>query len=96
MAIVRTGTFLDTATRDALHDQHKRALNTPVMIVSQRSKGPHAKDEATLAIEHFNVAMNAAAVAAGLPEPPLYEGNVVNYGCDYKTGEILGWSPDEE
>lgn len=95
MATIRTGKFLAKETLAELEKQHREALATPVMVVTQRHLGPAAKDEATLAIERFSEALNKAAVAAGLPEPAEYEGDTVNYGCDYTTGEILGWKPDE-
>jgi hypothetical protein len=96
VAIIRTGKHFDPATTERLMKLHLEARNMPVIVVTQRRLGPEAKDEATLAMERFHDELNRCAVAAGMPEPRTFEGDVVNYGCDYSNGEILDWEPDQE
>jgi hypothetical protein len=92
MGILRTEKFFDAPTLERLHTMAKQAQSTPVILLSQRRLGPEGKDEATLAWERFYRELNAEAVKAGMPEPAADDdGDVINYGCDFKTGEILDW-----
>ena len=80
MAMVRTGTFLKSEVCNRLQGLHRAALETT---------------ESELAMDRFYVELNKEAVAAGLPEPLKDEdGDTINYGVDYATGEVLGWVKD--
>lgn len=97
--IVRTGKFLEADVAEQLRKLHLSAQTTPAILLSQRSLGPYGKTESELAWNRFNDAMDAAAVGTGLPPPRTItddDGDLatVNYGCDFATGEVLGWEPD--
>jgi len=97
MGIQKTGKFFDTATLARLREQALSAQRMPAIALTQRSLGPLAKTEAELAHDRFWCALNAAAVAEGFPKPEVdADGDTVNYGVDFATGEILAWDGETE
>jgi len=98
MPVVHTGKFFAEDKRKELKELAELAARTPVILLSQRHLGPNGKTEDQLAREAFHNALNAAAMAAGLPKPVEYvddDGDecIIHYGADFATGEILGWEP---
>lgn len=92
MGIVRTQKFLDEPTLKRLTVLAVEWQRTPMILLTQRHLGPHGKTEDVLARERFYKALDEAAVAAGQPEPAVDEdGDVIHYGADFETGEILLW-----
>lgn len=92
MGIIRTQKFFDAATRLKLIRLAELWQSTPAILLTQRRLGPEGKTEDVLAKERFYKALDEAAVAAGYPEPAVDEdGDVIHYGADMETGEILLW-----
>lgn len=92
MGLIRTGKHLSADETARLKEQFVDAYNTPVILLSQRHRGPNGKDEATLAIERARTALDRACVAAGFPELEKdQDGDVVHYGIDFDNGEIVTW-----
>lgn len=92
MGLIRTGKMLDADTAKRLHEMANAAATTPAIVFSQCRLGPYAKTEAQIMWEHFYRAANEACVAAGFPEPEKdADGDVINYGIDFGTGEVLLW-----
>lgn len=92
MGIIRTGKFLDADTAKRLQELGTQAQNTPLMLITQRERNHEVPPLAIRLQQEFHEKLNAAVVATGFAEPKRDEdGDVINYGCDFKTGEILEW-----
>lgn len=92
MGTIRTGKFLDAESLATLTKQYQDAASTPVMLVTQKERNLEEPPLAMRLMKKFNDNLNAKAVAMGFPEPKATEdGDVINYGCDFQSGEILEW-----
>lgn len=92
MGIIRTGKFLDEAVSAGLRRSHDLAQRVPAIVVGDRHLGPYGRTEAEKALEHVKNAIDEACVAAGMPEPEKdADGDVIHYGVDFATREILLW-----
>lgn len=102
MMVVNTGKHLDAALAAKLRELHQWAVDSRALGTMVFDRGPieQRKPAQQKAWEFFHTEMNAAAVAAGLPEPRTHideNGDEcrVDYGANFETREILGWEPDE-
>lgn len=90
--IIRTGKFLNERELHTLYEEYKKALNTPMIVISER-----IGDESANTMRDFHDALNEAVMAIGFPHPgSLSDGTPINYGCDFSNGEILTWADDHE
>lgn len=95
--IVHTKIKLPEEQTAALRQSAKDAMSVPAILLSQRHLGPHGKTEAELAQERWRMNLQEVAKAAGLPDQGVdVDGDHVEYGIDFETGELLGWAPDAE
>lgn len=93
--IIRTGKFFTADELARTNEAARIASSVPAIVVGQHNVDVYQrKTAAEIAQDAFRDQVNRAAVALGLPKPAMYEGAVVNYGFDERTGEILGWEPD--
>lgn len=87
--VVQTGVILEAVVVGKLQELHTSARNARVMVFP-----PSQVDWATQAWGHYHAAMDKAAVEAGLPEPERdADGDVIHWGVNFETGEILGCTP---
>jgi len=92
MGIVRTGKYLDKETKDTLYEAHARAERAPAMVIGERHLGPYGRTEVVKQRELVGQMIDKACVAAGCAEPERdADGDVIHYGVDFASGEILLW-----
>lgn len=95
MAIIYTGKYLDKDVATELGRRFRTAQSIPQgMVISDRHKGPNGIPDAVKALERVKDDIDRACVEAGLPEPEKDEdGDVIHYGVDFGSREILSWKP---
>lgn len=92
MGLIRTGVKLDAGALDELRAAARNVRATPAIVVTQRHLGPFGRTESQLAEARLRTQLDAACVVAGFPTPAHdADGDVIHYGLDFETGEVLLW-----